>query len=55
MVQHLCSLEMEEYMEDLFKMKQEGVKYICYPYPTEQNNNIDYRFRKNKRWGNYEW
>ena len=34
-------------MEDLFKMKQEGVKYICYPYPTEQNNNIDYRFRKN--------
>lgn len=34
-------------LEDLLLMKKEGVQHICYPYPTEKNNLIDYRFRKN--------
>jgi len=34
-------------LEDLLLMKQQGVQHICYPYPTEKNNLIDYRFRKN--------
>lgn len=31
---------------DLLEIKKNGVKFICYPYPTETNN-LDYRFRKN--------
>lgn len=34
-------------LEDLLLMKKEGIQYICYPYPTEKHNLIDYRFRKN--------
>lgn len=34
-------------LDNLLLMKQQGVHHICYPYPTEKNNLIDYRFRKN--------
>ena len=33
-------------LEDLLQMKKEGAQHICYPYPTEKNKRIDYRFRK---------